>query len=149
MADDDDRVAAWRGLLRAHSGATKAIEADLAAQRLIPLAWYDVLLELNAAPARSLRMQDLASRVTLSRTRISRVVDELERARLVAREPDESDRRARFAAITAEGRAVLRRTAPHYLHAIEEHFTAHLSGRERRVLADALGRVARHHRAVR
>ena len=50
----------------------------------LTLAWYDVLLELNSAPDRRLRMSDLGERVVLSRTRVSRVVDELERAGLVA-----------------------------------------------------------------
>ncbi len=145
MSERDDPVAAWRALLLAHAAAVRAIEADLAARRLITLSWYDVLLELNAAPGRRLRMQELAARVTLSRTRVSRIVDELEHADLVAREPDPDDGRASFAVITAKGRSELRKTAPHYLAAIEEHFTSHLSAPERQVLSSALGRIADHH----
>ena len=145
MPERNDPVDAWRALLRAHAGAVRAIEADLAARRLITLGWYDVLLELNAAPERRLRMQELAARVTLSRTRVSRMVDELEHAGLVDREPDPDDRRACFAVITTHGRSELRKAAPHYLAAIEEHFTSHLTTTERRVLSSALRRVADHH----
>jgi DNA-binding MarR family transcriptional regulator len=140
-----DRTTAWAALLRAHTGAVRAIESDLSARRLLPLAWYDVLLELNAAPRRRLRMHELAARVTLSRTRVSRVVDELERSGLVEREPDPDDGRACFASITVEGRAELRRTAPHYLAAIETHFTSLLTTTEQRVLATALCKVAEQH----
>ncbi len=73
------------------------------------------------------------------------MVDELEHAGLVAREPDPDDGRASFAIVTAQGRTELRKTAPHYLAAIEEHFTSHLSSPERQVLSSALGRVADHH----
>ena len=145
VPQDDDRVDAWRALLLAHSGAVRAIEAELDERHLIPLTWYDVLLELNAAPDRRLRMQELANRVVLSRTRVSRLVDELERAGLVTREPDPDDRRASFAVLTPAGRRELRKTAPHYLAAIEEHFTSLLTDGERRVLTTALGKVAERH----
>lgn len=146
VAEAEDRVAPWRALLRAHAGAVRAIESDLASRGFVALGWYDVLLELGSAPGRRLRMQDLASRVTLSRTRVSRIVDELQAAGLVSREPDPADRRGCYAVLTDGGRGELRRTAPHYLAAIEEHFTSLLSGPERRTLAAALGRVAEHHR---
>ena len=120
------------------------IEADLARVRTIPLTWYDVLLELNAAPQRRLRMRALADRVVLSRTRVSRLVDELVGEGLVERQPDPSDGRSAFAVITPRGRDALRRTAPHYLASIERHFTSLLTDAERRMIADALKRVANH-----
>jgi DNA-binding MarR family transcriptional regulator len=90
----------------------------------ISLGWYDVLLELNAAPQFQLRMQDLAARAVLSRTRVSRIVTELEAAGFVERRPDPSDRRAWLATISTQGRAALRRTAPLYLDGIDRHFNA-------------------------
>lgn len=142
MAEDGelDAVAAWRALLMAHSRAVRAIEADLADAGTVPLTWYDVLLELRAE-SEGMRMQDLAERVVLSRTRVSRVVDELEKAGFVAREPDPHDGRAVLARLTKAGRAALRRTAPHYLDGIERHFTRHLSDTEQRAIVAGLGRV--------
>jgi hypothetical protein len=72
-----DGVAAWRALLLAQSRAVRAIEADLDATDARQLSWYDVLLELQVEPE-GLRMQDLGDRAVLSRTRVSRLVDELE-----------------------------------------------------------------------
>ena len=145
MPEDDERIAAWRSLLLAQSRVLRTIEADLAKKGLLPLRWYDVLLELNGAPGRRLRMQELAGRVVLSRTRVSRVVDELVRAGLVQRVADPDDGRAAFAVLTKSGRDELRRTAPAYLAGIEAHFTGLLADEERAVLAQALGRVADHH----
>jgi DNA-binding MarR family transcriptional regulator len=141
----DSGVEAWRSLLLAHNGALRAIEADLAEKGGIPLSWYDVLLELNAAPGRQLRMQDLAARVLLSRTRVSRLVDDIERAGLVTRVADPDDGRATFAVLTADGRDELRRTAPRYLAGIEEHFASAFDSGERAQLAALLERVAAKH----
>ena len=142
-----DPVAAWRSMLLAHSRALRAIESDLEAAGAIPLTWYDVLLELNGADGR-LRMQELGDRVVLSRTRVSRLVDELERRGLVAREPDDTDGRVTYAAITAAGKKVLRSTAPLYRRGIEEHFTRHLTTDEQQTIAVALGRVVDAHQPV-
>lgn len=143
----DDDVSAWRAVLRAQHRVVRAIEADLADAGEIPLSWYDVLLELNAAPDRQLRMQDLGARVVLSRSRVSRLVDELEREKLVERRPDPSDGRASFAHLTDAGRVALRRAAPRYRDGIRQHFGQHLSAGEQRTLAEALERVVAAHDA--
>jgi DNA-binding MarR family transcriptional regulator len=143
-----DAIAAWRSVLLAHSRALRAIESDLEAAGAIPLTWYDVLLELNAAGGR-LRMQELGDRVVLSRTRVSRLVDELERRNLVVREPDDTDGRVIHAAITADGRKVLRAAAPVYRAGIEHHFTRHLTEDEQRIIAAALTRVVEAHQSKR
>jgi len=145
MDDVDDRVAAWRGVLMAQHRVVRAIEADLAAAGMIPLSVYDVLLELNSAPGRRLRMQDLGERVVLSRSRVSRLVDDLEADGLVERLPDPDDGRATLACLTPRGRHAFRRAAPVYLRGIERHFTALLTDAERRTIASGLQRVVDHH----
>jgi DNA-binding MarR family transcriptional regulator len=137
----DERVAAWRAVLLAQDRVVRAIERDLADAGQIPLSWYDVLLELNAAPERCLRMQDLGERVVLSRSRVSRLVDDLERDGLVERNPDPDDGRATLARLTRAGKAALRRAAPVYLRGIDRYFTAHLDDGERATIASALQRV--------
>ncbi len=147
MADDNDPFGAWRAVLLAHSRALRAIERDLEAAGAIPLGWYDVLLELNAAPERQLRMQDLAARAVLSRTRISRIVGELEAEGHVERVADPSDGRATLAKVTTAGRAELRRTAPLYQAGVEQHFNRHLSPTARRGIEKNLQRVIDAHQA--
>ncbi len=133
-----DDVRAWSALLRAHAALVRQVDADVTSRAGIPLRWYDVLLELNAAPQRRLRMQELGERVVLSRSRVSRVVDELEAAGLVRRVVNPQDRRSSFAALTPEGRRTLRKAAPVYLAAIKKHFTARLAPAQIGLLRGAL-----------
>ncbi len=143
--DDADGLEPWRWLLLAQAATVRAIEGDLSEKGLVPVAWYDVLLELNAAKDRRLRMSDLGDRVVLSRTRVSRIVDDLVEAGLVERVANPADGRSSFAQLTEKGRAELRRAAPTYLSGIERHFLDLLDARERKVLATALKRVTQHH----
>ncbi len=137
----DPVVEAWRGLLVAHSRLVPAVEADLRAAGQVPLSWYDVLLELNAAPDRRLRMSELGQRAVLSRTRVSRVVDELAAAGLAERQPDQADGRSSFAVLTAQGRDALRCAWPVYRQAIRRHLAARLTDEQCRELAALLGRA--------
>jgi len=145
MTNDD--VAAWRAVLLAQSRVVRAIERDLDVAGAISLGWYDVLLEINAAPHRRLRMQELAARAVLSRTRVSRIVGELVEAGYVERLPDPDDGRAWLATMTADGRAALKRTAPLYLDGIDRHFNRHLSADDQRRIAGALQQVVDAHQA--
>jgi DNA-binding MarR family transcriptional regulator len=140
-AAGDPAVDAWRGLLVAHSRLVPAVETDLRAAGQVPLSWYDVLLELNAAPDRRLRMSELGQRTVLSRTRVSRVVDELAAAGLAERQPDLADGRSSFAALTQAGREALRRAWPVYRQAIHRQLTARLTPQQCRELAALLGQV--------
>src|SRR5688572_21622826 len=103
----DDRIAAWAALLRTHAAVLPKLERALVPTGL-PLTWYDVLLVVNAAPDRRLRMSELGRQAVVSRERVSRVVTELEQHGLIAREPNPDDKRSWFAAITPEGRTRLR-----------------------------------------
>ena len=87
---------------RIHAQAIPAIDRELQRANGIPLAWYRVLAELRPLDSR-LTMSELADRVLLSRTRVSRLVDDLERALLVSRQTSDQDRRIAFASLTLEG----------------------------------------------
>jgi DNA-binding MarR family transcriptional regulator len=139
---EDPAVAAWRALLIAHSRLVPAVEADLRAAGQIPLSWYDVILELNAAPDRRLRMSELGEHAVLSRTRVSRVVDELAAAGLAERQSDPADRRSSFASLTPRGRDALRRAWPVYRDAIRRRLGAHLTTEQCRELAALLQQAA-------
>ena len=138
---EDPAVDAWRGLLVAHSRLVPAVEADLRAAGQVSLSWYDVLLELNAAPERRLRMSELGQRVVLSRTRVSRIVDELAAAGLAERQPDQADGRYSFAVLSAAGQDALRHAWPVYREAIRRHLAAGLTVPQCRELAALLDHV--------
>lgn len=144
VSDVDDRLepfAAWRAVLLAQNRAVLAIERELDTAGQISLAWYDVLLELNSAPNRRLRMQDLGLKAVLSRTRVSRIVTELEYAGLVERLADPLDGRATLARMTTAGRSAFKRAAPVYLASVERHFTRRLTSDEQHHIVNGLQRV--------
>ena len=135
-----DKIDAWAALLRAHAAVLPRLERALQCTGL-PLTWYDVLLVLNEAPHRRLRMTELGRQAVVSRERVSRVVTELEREGLVERRANPDDRRSAFAVLTPEGRRRLRAAAPVYLEAVDQQFLGHLSDEEATVIATALQRV--------
>jgi DNA-binding MarR family transcriptional regulator len=134
---------AWGALLRVHATLVPLLDRELQAAHRLPLAWYDVLLELNSGPDRRLRMSELGERVTLSRTRVSRLVDEMSAAGLVRREANPDDRRSAYAVLTTRGRNLFRQAAPTYLKGIDERFGSELTIAELTIIKEALEKVIR------
>ena len=87
----------------------REIDRRLHDQGLISLADYGVLITLVTAPGMRLRMSDLGTQRMLTPSGITRVVVRLEEQGLVRREPDPTDGRAAFAALTRPGLEALRR----------------------------------------
>ena len=79
---DADRLAVWRAFLNAHATITQTLERELVADRELPLSWYEVLLNLNEAGGR-LRMAELADRLVINKSSLSRLCDRLESADLL------------------------------------------------------------------
>lgn len=136
------QLAAWRALLEAHARTTELLGRELREQTGLPLTWYDVLLQLNEAPGRRLRMQDLADSVLLSKSGLTRLVDRMEKDGLVARSACPDDRRGTFAELTPAGRERLRGAAPTHLAGVREHVADLLDDEEATVLERLLRRLA-------
>ncbi len=132
---------AWGSLLRVHAALVPRFDEVVRTATGLPLAWYDVLLELAHAPEGRLRVGELGDRVVLSRSRVSRVVDEMAVRGLVTKEDDPTDRRSAYAALTREGRARFGSAAAVYLRAIEHEFATTLTTAELRNLTSLLERV--------
>jgi DNA-binding MarR family transcriptional regulator len=123
---DDETLATWRALLTAHARVTRRISRDLVEAGLPDLGWYDVLWALHRSPGRRLRVNELAREVVLSPTGMSRLVDRVEGAGYVRREPDPRDRRALQVVLTDAGGGVLRRMWPVYAAGLERHVAPHV-----------------------
>lgn len=134
-----EQLASWRSFLRAHAGITKQLETELEIEQNLSLAAYDVLVQLAEAPGRRLRMTELADAVLLSRSGVTRLVDRLERAGLVARGRVAADGRGVTADLTDAGYERLRIAAGTHLRGVRRHFADRL---DRRDLA-ALERISR------
>lgn len=132
----DEQLTAWRSFLQAHAVLVRRLEADLLAEHRLPLASYDVLVQLVEAPERRLRMTELAQRVLISRSGLTRLVDRLEREGLVRREACDDDARGLFAVLTEEGFSRLRRAAPTHLRGVASYAMDRLDDAQVQAMAE-------------
>jgi len=142
LRPDDWRIAVWRSFLRAHAFVLRELEQELTTDAELPLSTYDVLLQLVEAPDHRLRMAELADRVLLSRSGLTRLVDRLQADGFVRREPSPDDARGTYTVLTREGFHALRRAAPVHLAGVQRHWLAHFDDDELRQLGELLARLA-------
>jgi DNA-binding MarR family transcriptional regulator len=138
---DEIALDAWRNFLMVHATLIERIDHELVVADCVPLHWYDVLVELVEAPNRRLRMSELASRVVLSRSTLTHLVDRMEAEGLLIRERCGTDRRGAYAVLTEQGFAALRKAWPVYARAIVHYFAQHLNSEETKMLTNAFTRV--------
>ena len=144
----DPKSHAWTALLTAHATLIEKIETALSEAKLPPLAWYDVLRELEKAEGGKLRMHELARRIVLSRSNLTRLADRLENAKLIEREDTPHDRRGYHCVITRAGLAMHRKMWLVYKAEMERLFSRHITVEEARTIGDALGRAVKAARIV-
>jgi DNA-binding MarR family transcriptional regulator len=136
------QLASWRSFLRAHAEVTRKLEADLLAEHKMPLAWYDVMVQLVEAPEQKLRMTDLAGAVLISRSGLTRLVDRLVAEGLVRREPAQDDARGTFAVLTDEGYQRLRGATPTHLRGIGGYVVDRMTPAQLELLGEACALIA-------
>jgi DNA-binding MarR family transcriptional regulator len=134
-------VRAWARLMKAQQLAFAAVERDLKAAGLPPLAWYDVLLEVECAGGKGLRPYELERVMLLAQYNLSRLIDRIERAGYVERRTCEDDGRGQMIVITEGGKALRRKMWPVYARAIAAAVGKPLSPNEAETLAGLLGRI--------
>ncbi len=135
---DGPQLEAWRAYLSGYRAVLDVLEDELKCARGLPLTWYDVLAQLHDTPGHRLRMKDLADSIMLSKSGLTRVVDRMVGADLVARESCPSDRRGYEAVLTPAGRRAFEEAYPVHLEGIERHFSRYFSDAEARALSQAL-----------
>lgn len=132
----------WRTLLRAQVQISRRLQTDLLSDHDLALGSYDVLMHLGETPDGRLRMNDLADRVLLSRSGLTRLVDRLQREGLVSRESCTSDARGLFAVLTPAGRARLIEATPTYQRGVREYVLSRLDHEELRRFGAVLDKLA-------
>ena len=135
---DELEFRAWQAFVFAHATVVPRLDQELDAAVGLSLNQFEILTWLARAGRRGVRMSDLASRVILSPSGVTRAVDQLERAGLVERCVFEGDRRGYLVTLTAEGRALLRKAANVHVLGLREHFLRHMSRAELEHLTTAL-----------
>lgn len=143
---DTDRLTqrefgAWAGLLRAHAALTRELDADLEAAHGLPLTSFEVLMYLADSDGERMRMSDLADRVRLSRSGLTRLVDRLETQGLIKRATCPSDARGSFAVLTTAGGERLCAARATHIAGVRERFLSRLTDEEQDGLASVWSRL--------
>jgi DNA-binding MarR family transcriptional regulator len=133
---------AWFGLLETHKRLTRALDAELETEHGLTLSALEVLSRLASAERHRLRLSALASECGLSLSRISRIVDALEKRDLVVRCAVESDARAVEGCLTRRGLELVRRSQATHFSSVQRLFFERLSDAEIAALARIFSRFA-------
>ena len=137
----------WRQLLAADCRVRERLDRELRVGAGITLGEYEVLVHLSEAPTQALRMSDLAERLFLSRSGLTRRIDGLVQAGVVARRPCEDDGRGALAALTPTGFGLLQQAAPIHVAGVRRYVIGPVAGSDGPAalarLAQGLARVER------
>lgn len=134
-------VRAWARLLKAHTRALGTVEGALKEAGLPPLAWYDLLLELDRVGDAGMRPYELERELLLPQYGLSRLLDRMEAAGYLERRPCDSDGRGSTVHITRAGRDLRLRMWPIYAAAIGTAMGTHLSESDAAQLDVLLGKL--------
>ena len=137
-----DQEMVWRSLLRLVISLPRILDEDLMRESGLSLTEYGVLMYLSEAPARELRMSELATLTGLSPSRITRLVDALRKAGLVRKDRCAGDARGNVSKLTDDGLARLQAAYPAHLRSARRTVIDHLNATETAAMAAALQRIA-------
>ncbi len=135
---DDEEMKAWRGLVETFSDVVADLDADLQRDHGLTHGDYGVLVNLSEEESGRLRMCDLAQRLHLSPSGLTRRIDGLVRCGMVQREQAPDDRRVIWAVLTPEGRRRIEQAAPDHVASVRRAVFDHLSRSQIRQLGETL-----------
>ncbi len=131
----------WQMFFEAHAAVYARLDAELHAEHGLSLRWYDVLLQLHAAPGARLTMSDLGRAVVISKSGLTGLVDRMQRAGLVERSGDPDDRRVVHVTLTPAGAEAYRHARDDHRRAVSDVFLRHLDAEEAAVIERAMRRI--------
>jgi DNA-binding MarR family transcriptional regulator len=134
-------LAAWARLLRGHAAATRELSAQLLADHGLTINDYEALLHLSQAEECSMRRIDLAEKLLLTPSGVTRMLDGLQEAGYVCKGSCASDARVTYAVLTDAGREKLREASCSHLASVTALFRERYSEQELATLAELLGRL--------
>ena len=138
MENGHEWMNAWRGVLQANAQVSRAIERFLLRSHGIPLTWFEVMNRLMLNPQRRMRMQDLSEQVLFTSGGLSRLVDRIEAAGYVKREPSPEDRRGIYVCMTPEGVEEFMKMHQGHARVVEHEFASKLTPADVAALRRAL-----------
>lgn len=138
-ADEDpwlsaEQLAAWRLYRSVVLLVEDILDQQLRTESGLTHQHFSVLVVLSESEDRSLRMTDLAAQLTITRTRLSYVVNRLESRGWVTRAEHPDDGRSHVARLTDAGFAELQRVAPGHARTVKEAVFGRLDAGQVRAL---------------
>ncbi len=134
-------VLAWTRLLRAHASTTRLLSASLQAEHGLTINDYEALYVLSHAEGRRMRRVDLARRLLLTPSGVTRLLEGLESSGYVERAACASDLRVTYAQLTTAGAEKLETASCAHVGSIRTLFEEHFSPEELDALAAALAKL--------
>jgi DNA-binding MarR family transcriptional regulator len=131
----------WEGVARVHSSMTAALEHDMVPEAGMPLAWYEVLLNLTRSPGGMMRYQDLARVAGITNSGASRRLEQMTKAGLIERRSCPTDRRGVFAHITTKGEASFKTAHKVFVNSLERNLGTNLKPGDAELISAALSKL--------
>lgn len=139
---DPVELAAWRALVVGSGRLMRKLDEQLQAEASLNLADYEVLSYLSEVPGHRLRMAELAAGVVISRSGLTRRVDNLVRMGLVRRCACGSDRRGTYAELTEAGLKRLLAVVPVHRAGVRKYFLDKVQEGDLGAIGRAMGAIA-------
>ena len=141
LIEQGSAVESFIRLVRGHAAVTRAMNARLVADHGLSINQYEALLHLSRADGRRMRRVDLADRLVLTASGVTRMLDGLEQAGFVDRDACASDRRVTYAVLTDPGLEKLRAASDSHVADIRGFFESRFSADELDQLVELLERL--------
>jgi DNA-binding MarR family transcriptional regulator len=141
---DADQQQAWRSYIIGTTRLLERLDRELREAHGLSLPEYEVLVRLSEADNRSLRMAELASSMSHSRSRTTHTIARMEAAGLVERFTCDQDGRGRWATLSDKGWKVLVEAAHTHVRGVREHLIDQLSATQFATLGDAFDQIGAH-----
>lgn len=138
---DPEEWALWRAFLVSHARVTRMIDAQLQRDAGLTQAEYATITAILEAPARHMRIGEIADALGWEKSRASHLIGRMEQHGLIARGPCADDARAIEIAVTPEGRRKQLGAIRGHVAEVRRLFLEQISPEERPVVTDALTRV--------
>lgn len=140
-AQSDATFACWLALLRAQAATVKELSGQLDADHGLTIADYEALMHIAHADDRKLRRVDLAERLLLTPSGVTRLLQGLEAAGLVEKGVCPGDARVTYAVLTDAGRRRLDEASCSHVAAVKELLERHYTPEELTALRELLERL--------
>jgi DNA-binding MarR family transcriptional regulator len=141
LEDVAPAVRAWARLMRAQATTKRELASELHDEHGLTMSAYEALYVLSRAEGRRLKRVEIAERLVLTPSGVTRLLEGLEADGLVEKVACATDLRVSYAQLTDDGAEKLEQASCGHTGSIRGLFEEHLDGDEIERLAELLGKL--------